>query len=266
MRPFVAPIDRSKVIAIVFTLALVLSGCLPKGDPGQPIPTLLVASQQTAPIAHRRLVVMLPGRADDLQALGRSGMAEAIQDAWPDADVLFAELTFQYYMQGRAPQRLHEEVIAPARARGYREIWLGGASMGGMGALMYERAYPGEMNGLVLLAPYVGDRDLLEEIRDAGGVAQWNPGPAQEVNRDTWQRELWRHLQTWSRDPQQAQRVWLAYGDKDRLREAMPLLTPLLPTEQVMVREGGHTWTVWSPAAGEILRRAGEKTAAESTQ
>jgi pimeloyl-ACP methyl ester carboxylesterase len=263
MRPPLYPNAQMKIIATVFTLALMLSGCLPKADPSQPIPTLLVASPQTAPIAQRRLVVMLPGRADDLQALRRSGMAEAIQGAWPDADVLFAELTFQYYMQGRAPQRLHDEVIAPVRARGYREIWLGGASMGGMGTLMYERAYPGEMNGLVLLAPYVGDRDLLEEIRDAGGVAQWNPGPVQEVNRKTWQRELWRHLQTWSRDPKQAQRVWLAYGDKDRLREAMPQLTSLLPPGQVLVRDGGHTWTVWSPAAGEILRRAGQKKAAQ---
>lgn len=253
---------RTRLLATIVGSIAALTACLPKGDTDRPIPTLLTPSQDAAPASARRLVVMLPGRADDLQALRRSGMSEAIQSVWPDADVLFAELTIGYYMQGRAPQRLHAEVIAPARARGYREIWLGGASMGGMGTLMYERSYPGEMNGLILLAPYLGERALLDEIRDAGGVAQWHPGPPQETGPDTWQGELWRHLHTWVRNPRQAQRVWLAYGERDRLRDAMPLLSPLLPSDQVLVREGGHTWTVWSPATAEILQRIEAKNAA----
>jgi pimeloyl-ACP methyl ester carboxylesterase len=243
--------------AALLALTVGLSACIPIRNADKPIATLLVPAQQPA----RKLVVILPGRADDLDALRRSGMSEAIQTAWPDADVLFAELTLSYYMQGRAPERLHDEVIAPARARGYREVWLGGASLGGMGVLMYERLHPGEADGLVLLAPYLGEDDLLDEIRDAGGVAQWNAGPEQAVNPNTWQRELWRHLQTWSRDPKPAQRVWLAYGDRDRLRDAASLLAPLLPADQVTVRPGGHTWTVWSPATGEILRRADAKAA-----
>jgi pimeloyl-ACP methyl ester carboxylesterase len=252
---------RLYLLATILGATAALTACLPKGDTGRPIPTLLLPSQSTAPASARRLVVMLPGRADDLQALRSSGMAEAIQRAWPDADVLFAELTIAYYMQGRAPQRLQAEVIAPARAQGYREIWLGGASMGGMGTLMYERSYPGEMDGLILLAPYLGERAVLNEIREAGGVAQWNPGP-QDTGPDGWQRELWRHAQTWTRAPDRTQRVWLAYGERDRLRDAMPLLSPLLPPDHVLVREGGHTWTVWSPAAEEILRRIDAKAAA----
>jgi pimeloyl-ACP methyl ester carboxylesterase len=186
-------------------------------------------------------------------------MAAAIQGAWPDADVLFAELTLGYYMQGRAPERLHDEVVAPARQRGYREVWLAGASMGGMGVLLYDRLRPGEMDGLVLLAPYLGDRKLLREIGDAGGIAKWDAGPPQEVNDDTWQREIWRHIQKVSRDPAQSKRFWLAYGDKDRLRNAVPLLAPALPADQVLVRDGGHTWTVWSPAIGEVLKQADAK-------
>ena len=46
---------------------------------------------------------------------------------------------------------------------------------------------------------------------------------------------------------------------RDRLRKAMPLLIPALQQDQVMVREGGHTWTVWSPAMGEVLRKADAK-------
>jgi pimeloyl-ACP methyl ester carboxylesterase len=192
-----------------------------------------------------------------VEALRRSGMPEAIQTAWPDADVLLAEVTLGYYMQGHAPERLHTEIIAPARTRGgYREVWLAGASMGGMGVLMYDQRYPGEMDGLVLLAPYLGDAKLLREIGDAGGVTHWEAGPAQAVDTGNWQRELWRHIQRLSRNPDEARRVWLAYGDQDRLRKAMPLLIPALPQDQVLVRKGGHTWTVWSPVMGEVLQQA----------
>lgn len=242
---------RRLMTLISASLALVaaVAGCGPLGDPSKPIPTALIPAQGKA----ERLVVVLPGRGDDLHALRRSGMVEAIQDAWPDADVLLAELAIRYYQDGRAATRLHDEVIAPARSRGYREVWLGGASMGGMGTLLYDKFYPGDADGLFLLAPYLGDRPILEEIMRAGGVAQWDPGPAQEMSDDTWQRELWRHIQSWQKDPAKAQNVWMATGDRDRLRDANAILAPVLPPEQVLVRPGGHDWTVWTPATREIL-------------
>ena len=238
--------------ALLMISLIVLAGCGPRGDSTKPIPTALVPAARPA----QRLVVVLPGRGDDLAALGRSGMADAIQGAWPDADVLFAELTVAYYVEGGAAKRLHDEVIVPARRRGYREVWLSGASMGGMGALLHDRGYPGDVDGIVLLAPYLGDSALLAEIADAGGIAKWNPGPPQAIGADNWQHELWRHLQGWSRDPAKARNVWLAYGDRDRLRRTMPLLEPLLRREHILVRPGGHDWAVWSPAMREVLTAA----------
>lgn len=236
---------------LLLSLGMLL-GCFPKGDPDKPIPTALVPAAQQA----QRLVVVLPGRGDDLAGLQRTGMAEAIQAAWPDADVVLTGLALGYYMQGQAPQRLHAEVIEPARARGYREIWLAGASLGGMGALMYDRSYPGEADGLILLAPYLGDAPLLREIAAAGGAARWDAGPAAaQVDVDNFQRELWRHVQGWARDPAKARNVWMAYGDRDRLREADAMLAPVLPPAQTLVRPGGHDWTVWRAATGEILTR-----------
>jgi hypothetical protein len=231
-----------------------LFGCFPRGDPSQPIPTASIAAPQPA----RRLVVVLPGRGDDLQGLRKSGIAQAVQSAWPDADVVLTGLALGYYMEGVAEKRLHDEVILPARERGYTQVWLVGASLGGMGAIMFDRAYPGEATGLVLLAPYLGEDEMVSRIAGAGGIARWQapPKPA-AVTADNFQQELWRHVQGWSRDPAAARKVWLAYGRKDRFAEPDALLGAVLPPDHVLVREGGHDWDVWAPATREVLLRAG---------
>jgi pimeloyl-ACP methyl ester carboxylesterase len=243
--------SRLRVATCLLVLTTLL-GCTARGDPTQPIPTAFIAAPQPA----TRLFVVLPGRADDLAGLRDSGIAQAVQSQWPDTDVVLAEVTLDYYNDGHAPERLRREVIAPARERGYSEIWLGGASLGGTGTLLYDATYPGEVDGMVLLAPYVGERELLDEIVRAGGVAAWEPGPPQPITADTWQREVWRNIHDWTLDRSRARRVWLAYGDADRLRKAMPILVSVLPAEQVFIRDGGHTWTVWTPAMQDILSRA----------
>jgi pimeloyl-ACP methyl ester carboxylesterase len=242
------------LLLLLFVATAMLGACLPGGgDARAPIPQALVPADGPA----TRLVVVLPGRGDDIAALRASGIAPAVQAAWPDADVMLTGLGFAYYMQGRAPQRLHQEVIGPARQRGYREVWLVGASMGGMGSLMYDRAYPGDADGLILLAPYLGKRSLIDEIR-AAGLAQWQPGPTPaEVDADNYQRELWRHLQSWRHDAGRTGSVWLGYGAQDRLAGAMPPLAELLPEDHVLVVEGGHAWKVWSPLTQRMLAAAG---------
>lgn len=227
-----------------------LFGCYPRGDPSKPIPTFLVDAPQKA----QRLVVVLPGRGDNVNDLRQSGVAQAVQSAWPDADVVLTGLALGYYMEGHAEQRLHDEVIAPARRKAYAQVWLVGASLGGMGALMYDRAYPDDVTGLVLLAPYLGEQPVLSQIAAAGGVATWQPPPKPAaVNADNYQQELWRHVQTWSRQPAAARHVWLTYGKEDRLRDAISLLAPVLAPGHVLVREGGHEWGVWTPATREVL-------------
>jgi hypothetical protein len=234
----------------------ILSGCFRIGEPSKPIPTFLV----NAPTEPRRLVVVLPGRADDLIDLQKSGIAQAVQSAWPDADVILTGLAVGYYVQGGVEERLHSEVIMSARRRGYAQVWLVGASLGGTGAVMYDRAYPNDVDGMLLLAPYLGNTLLLSRIAAAGGVSTWQPPPRVEaITAANFQQELWRHLQTWSRRPDAVRNVWLAYGKKDRLREAMPLLAPLLPPGNVLLREGGHDWSVWSPVTREVLIRIDEQ-------
>jgi len=241
---------------VIFGLCGLLAACTTvHGDARQPIPMHLVP----APSPAHRLMVVLPGRGDDLRALERSGVAAAIQQAWPDTDVLLAEANLAYYQEGRVTRRLHDEVVMPALARHrYSQVWMAGASLGGMGTLLYDQDWPGTLDGLVLLAPYLGEPATTDAIRASGGLARWNPAPA-PANATTWaarQRELWRHLQGWLRDPAQSRRVWLAVGTQDRLRPSIELLMPALPADHVVVPPGGHAWSTWTPATGLLLRRA----------
>src|SRR5712672_3477612 len=53
------------------------------------------------------------------------------------ADIVVADLHFGYYLRQTAIERLREDVILPARTRGYQCISLVGISLGGFGALYY---------------------------------------------------------------------------------------------------------------------------------
>ncbi|MEO5624269.1 MAG: alpha/beta hydrolase-fold protein [Dokdonella sp.] len=242
-----------RFLPIVFALLGVsLSGCVARGDATKPIPTAFVP----APLTAHRLVVMLPGRGDDLASLQRHGVAQIIQRAWPDADVVLTGLTMPYYTQGNATQRLHDEVIDPAHRRNDRQLWLAGISLGGMGALLYDRAYPGQIDGMLLLSPYLGEHAIQQEIRDAGGLAQWKPGPAQPINAATFERELWRSLKHWSDDSARTHSVWLGYGDSEPFRASIELMSPLLPPDHVLMSPGHHDWALWTPALRALLQQA----------
>lgn len=251
---------QSRRLLALFLLSALLSGCFGFPPPVDPIP---VREVRAGAGQHQRLVVVMPGRGDDLAMLEKSGIAAAIQQAMPDADVLLVEATLSYYMDGKLVQRLHDQVMKPARERGYREIWLTGASMGGLGVLMYEHDYPGELAGLVLMAPYMGPGSLQKEIRNAGGLANWDPGPKPPaMNRDNVSREQWRVVKSWLSDPQRQRSVWLICGSEDSLRFAADIVATALPADHSLRPEGGHRWVVWSPAAGEAFAKANRATSA----
>lgn len=239
----------------LLTGATLLAGCLLLGPPTDPLETLQIPGREPG----RVLVVVLPGFADDAQGLREHGVADAIHRGWPEPDLLLTSATFAYYRSGQLVSRLERDVMAPARAQGYREIWLAGGSMGGMGVLLYEWAHPGEVAGLVLMSPFLGNDALLDEIR-ATGLAQWQPGPlAPQMDGDNYDRHVWQMLQGWRARPALARRAWLACGTDDRLYPDVQLLAPLVPGDQYFASPGGHSWEYWVPAIENVFRRIAAK-------
>jgi pimeloyl-ACP methyl ester carboxylesterase len=212
----------------------------------------------------RRLFVFLPGRRDRGSDFFRRGLIALAQERVPGVDCVAVDATIGYYLDGSIADRLHCEIVGPARTLGYGEIWLVSVSMGGLGAFFHERAYPAQVTGLILLAPFVGDdRKLLAEIDAAGGAVAWASSQlvaAAKPKRAEFQRELWCFLGRLKTD--QDLQVWMAYGEGDRLLPGIECLRPLIPGERVVRLPGGHTWEVWIQGFTEIL----SKTAWDQTQ
>jgi hypothetical protein len=229
------------------------------GDARQPIAFETIAAPK--PAGERTVVIVLPGFGSDAKEMRERGVASAIQEVWPEADVILASATFDYYREGKLVGRLHDEIVAPTLRAGYKNVWLAGASLGGMGTLLYEQQHPGKVTGIVLFAPFVGDRSLLREISSAGGPRAWNPGelPA-EVNSENYQRQVWKMVKGWAEDPQRARRVWLACGVEDRLMSGARLLATALPQDRFIELPGGHTWAAWLNGGKTVFSRIRNET------
>jgi len=241
-------------IALTGMLCLLLAACS-SVPPKEPMPSSLIPAPQAA--ASHPLVIVLPGRSDSLRDLQTNGIAPAIQKSWPVADVLLVGATPPYYMDGRIARRLRTQVIEPARRKGYREIWLTGASQGGMGALFYEYAYPGNVTGLVLYAPFMGSEKLIKRIAAAGGPERWQPPmpkPA-KMRLQNYQVEMWRLVHDWGTERTRARKVWIACGTEDDFLPAAKLIETQLPPGHFVELDGGHDWQTWDRAATRIFNR-----------
>lgn len=196
------------------------------------------------------LLVMLPGAYSRPPEFVEAGFVQALRQSGVAADVCIVDSHFGYYSDRSILRRLREEVVLPARAQGYRQIWLLGISLGGFGALAYAVRHGSEIDGVLALAPYLGQRRLLQEIQDAGGAAAWfasspaEPPPDVADASDELDREIWRAFSgPAARRP--APPVYLGYCLDDRFADAHRRFAELLPTARVTTAEGGHDWPVW---------------------
>jgi pimeloyl-ACP methyl ester carboxylesterase len=219
-----------------------LGGYFSKPDPGKPFTVewhLAESGEQGG-----RLFVFLPGRRDRVSDFVSHGFIASAQRRIRSLDCVAVDATIGYYLDGSIADRLQREIIGPARSVGYREIWIVGVSMGGLGAFFHERAYPGEVKGLILLAPFVGDDlALFREMDAAGGAVSWagsQPPVAADRQKAEFQRELWRFLGRMPFDRTLQLETWMAYGEADRLLPGIERLKSLLPAERVFSLPGGH--------------------------
>jgi pimeloyl-ACP methyl ester carboxylesterase len=196
--------------------------------------------------AHSRaeaLLVLMAGAGDDHHAFAENGVIDAAREAAFPADIVTVDAHVDYFTDLTVRERLHHEVINPARAQGYARLWLGGISLGGFAALIYAQKYAERIAGLVLVAPYLGNRGTLAEIESAGGLDAWQPGELSDHD----ERKVWLMLKSDAALQSPSLPIHLLYGDQDRFARFHALLATRLDPRNVTVMPGAHDWSVWKP-------------------
>lgn len=222
-------------------LAIFGAGCLApfRSATPAPLPSIEVskAAAETPCTA-----LLLPGTWDYPRDFSRHDFGAIALELGAPLDLIALDAHVGYYKNRSIVTRMHDDFVAPLRARGER-VWLVGASLGGVGALIYAAEHAEEIEGMVLLAPFLGDQEVLDEIRRAGGPLAWRP-PA-EIGKDDWQRRVWKYLQEWHARKGPKPAIYVAYGRNDNFAEGIRLLAELLPAENVRHLPGGHDWKTW---------------------
>ena len=227
--------------AVLALAVAALSGCANLSGPIRKTMDVSYDDRACAGTQAPVLLVLLPGANMAPAELEREGFVAAVRERRLAVDVAIADANLAYVYNGSVLQHLHADVIAPARAAGYRRIWLAGISLGAYVAMAYAQQHPGEIEGLLLTAPYLGRRPLVQAIVDAGGPAAWRRS-AQPRDDSDIDHALWMWL---SALPTSAPPLWLGYGREDRFAESHRLLAGLLPAARVSSAPGGHDWPPW---------------------
>jgi len=205
-----------------------------------------VAFRELGPQKARGVIVLMPGFGDRPAAFADNGFVAALARRAHAFDIYAADAHFGYYRKRSLLERLEHDVIGPLRARGYREIWLAGASLGGFGAVAYARSHPEGVRGVMLFAPYLGPKEVVQEVA-AVGLCKYQKTPGKELNEANFARANFVWLKQQACIDHRVS-LWLAVGSEDRLRRPDSVLGSALDPSHVLVLPGGHGWKVWTPA------------------
>jgi len=191
---------------------------------------------RTAEKQSKHLIVLLSGRSAPASYFQDHQWVDLARKYHVDADFIAPYAHFGYYMAEQLVPRLNEDVIKPAKKQGYETISLAGISMGGLGTILYSESFPEDVDRIYLIAPYLADEDIHNEIRAAGGLPSWQIKPE---NREDWEYFLWDRLKKITQGDKVKDRIYLGYGDKDQLK-GHGLLAKNIPPQHVLKIPGEH--------------------------
>jgi pimeloyl-ACP methyl ester carboxylesterase len=197
-----------------------------------------------------RLLVLLPGRLSPPDEFRSEGLETELARTLGPVDQVAVDAHLGYYLGGGFVETLAEDVLAPARKAGFRDVWIVGVSLGGSGALATLKKRPELVDGLVLLAPYLGSEEVVDRVKRFGREILSAPPPSDPKER--FFEEIW----AWLLTPDKARApIVVGYGRSDRFVASHRFLATLLRPDRVVEVDGGHDWSAWRRAMAELLRR-----------
>ena len=199
--------------------------------------------------ADRVLLLMLPGAGARAADFAAHGLVADVQARNPGIDIIAAEPEMELYLDNAVADILHTEIVQPALAQGYRRIWLLGISLGGAGALLYTAGHSSGVEGVLLLAPFLGTQGTISALAGTGGIT----GSLDLGISTPPEQALLGWLLTYAASGRQQPPIYLAFGKNDRFSRGHRMLAALLPPERVIMRPGGHDWECWRRLLRRIL-------------
>lgn len=188
-----------------------------------------------------QLWVTLPGAYMKPSDFIDAGFVQAVRSRNLPHDIALLDVNIAEVADGSALLLLQEFLRSGCGP--YRRICLLGISLGAHLAMAClsraaggaaQAAAAGRVATALLLAPYLGPRDIVAEVAASASLR----APLAEEDID---REIWR----WLRNGAGGHEIYLGYGSDDRFAKAHALMARTLPESHVDVQPGGHAWPVW---------------------
>lgn len=186
-------------------------------------------------------IVLLPAALTSPDDFILHGFAHAIDTSGLDVDLLIPDLHADCYLRSTAVEQL-DEMLQKQVLNRYSSFWLTGVSIGGYGVMQHARlselALP-SLQGRFLIAPYLGSREIVNDINASGGISAWCGDGSQLPDAPLWQ---WLQCQP---HMELSDSLCIGCGTADRFALASRLLEALVPAEQVFSTAGDHSFGPW---------------------
>jgi len=231
---------------IVLSMLLLLNSCYFFKDGSTPLQTIHYQQQTQTDknIKTKKLLVLLPGIGDSATSFDDHHFIDDIHKMDPALDVIAVDAHFKYYQNRTIVDRLRADVIKPARATGYREIYLAGISLGGFGSLLYLKQHPNEINSIFIMAPYLGEKEDFNYLLENEAA----PAVLRDQNLWPWLTQL---------DENTKKKIYLAYGASDKFAQQNGLLATRLASSHTVLQPGEHNWDTWKTLWPTLLAKIG---------
>jgi hypothetical protein len=238
-------------------LCLLLSGCIAMRSTEGPMNML--EDKLACEKRPKTLIVFLPGAREVPEDLVREGFVKAVRDRNIQADMQIIDSHYAFFTKLEIVDRLEKEVMLPARAKGYSQIWFAGISLGGFGTLIYgasqAKATPvmreKMFDGFFVMAPYMGEKKVWQTVKGQG-LEKWRAPENGDFSTD-----LWRWLSSYTgSDNKSLPAPYIGYGTEDFLAPPNRIFGSVLPPDRHMQVPGGHDWPPWKVLWANWLDKA----------
>lgn len=219
----------------LFLSFLVISSCSLFVDVNEPLHLLWDKTGKSTV----NLIIFIPGLYDKQDKFKKELFFKSARDAGIEADLVAVNISVLHLADKKLSERINKDVLEYIQNDGYKNIWLVGVSIGGLSSLVYLKNHKENICGVVVLAPYLGDERLAQEIKEVGGIKNWMPVAGKlKDSVDEEVEALW----LWLAKKDHVNNVYLGYGKQDKIVAGSRTLETLLDKKNVIAIDGGHEW------------------------